>query len=129
MEAVGQVLSATALAHGLHIEGLVFRNAGLYAIQNTRACTKPQGMHTDYGRVMVQHLHGTHLFPRSAIWAVHAPFRLGTRDYGDVTVRAGHVIFFRADFWHCGGPFVSEQLRFHGFQMPADVGVPQSVYT
>lgn len=131
-EAVGAVLHATACAHGLHVAGLSFRPAGLYAIVNTRACTKPQGMHTDYSRHMVAHLDSA-LAPRSAIWAPSAGFTLGLREpqekwFDGVFVPCGHVIFFRHDWWHCGGPFISEQPRFHGFQLPATLHVPGSVY-
>ena len=125
---MGEVLQATARAHGLAVEGLVFRPAGLYGIYNTRACCTHQAMHTYYGQHMVQHLHGTPLAPRSAIWAVRAPFTLGSVDHGQLVVRARRVIFFRADFWHCGGPFRTEHPRFHGFQLPPTLHVPGAVY-
>ena len=127
-EVVGAVLQATACAHGLAVEGLVFRPAGLYGIYNTRACCTHQAMHTDYGQHMVQHLHGTPLAPRSAIWAVRAPFTLGSVSPGRVLVHARRVIFFRHDWWHCGGPFISAEPRFHGFQLSATVHVPRAVY-
>ena len=128
-EAVGAVLHATARAHSLDVAGLSFRPAGLYAIVNTLACTKPQGMHTDYSRHMVEHLDGT-LIPRSAIWAPSAAFRLGAEDHPEgVFVPRGHVIFFRHDWWHCGGTFLTSKPRFHGFQLPPMLPVPSSVYT
>ena len=128
-EVVQGVLTETAAVHGLAVDGLSFRRDGLYAIVNAHWCTQPQGMHTDYSSTMVQHLRGTPHFPRSAIWAVHAPFQLVTRDHGKVTVPIQHVIFFRADFWHCGGPALSTWARFHGFQLPEALAVPGAVYT
>lgn len=127
-EFVGEALTQTAKAHNLDVDGLSFRPAGLYGIRNSRGCSRPQGMHTDYSSMMVKHLHGTPQFPRSAIWAVRATFVLQTRAYGDVRVPAGHVVFFMANFWHGGGPFLSSELRFHGFQLSADVGVPAAIY-
>ena len=47
---------------------------------------------------------------------------------GNWFVHARRVIFFRADFWHCGGPFRTEHPRFHGFQLPPTLHVPGAVY-
>ena len=67
------------------------------------------------------------LAPRSAIWAPSARFTLGTRGK-PVSVSRGDVIFFRHDWWHCGGPFISTEPRFHGFQLSELLHVPGSVY-
>jgi hypothetical protein len=76
-----------------------------------------QGYHTDYAHSQVGHLHGTPWYPRSAIWAALAAFEIGTRDGLVIRVPRDHVIFFMADFWHCGGPGLSPEPRFHGFQL------------
>ena len=126
---VTAVLTHTAITHGLHERGICFREEGIYAIQNSPDCTKPQGMHTDYTAALVHHLKGGPCYPRSAIWAAHAQFMLMTRDHGAIVVPEGKVIFFLADFWHSGGPAMSSMPRYHGFQKPDWIPVPDGVYT
>ena len=125
--AVRALLSETARVHGLDANGeLSFK--GLYAIQNTAACT-PQELHTDYYHPLVSHLAGTPRQPQSAVWAACHAHMWRTRDHGDILVQTGEVIFFLANFWHGGGASLSELPRFHGFHAPASVDVPTGVYT
>ena len=88
-----------------------------------------QGYHTDYAHSQVGHLHGTPWYPRSAIWAALAAFEIGARDGRVIRVPRDHVIFFMADFWHCGGPGLSPEPRFHGFQLASWTQIPTGVYT
>ena len=63
------------------------------------------------------------------IWAALAAFEIGTRDGRVIRVPRDHVIFFMADFWHCGGPGLSTEPRFHGFQLAPWTQIPTGVYT
>ena len=101
---------------------------GCYAIENTVGSAS-QGYHTDYAHSQVGHLHGTPWYPRSAIWAALAAFEIGVRDGRVIRVPRDHVIFFMADFWHCGGPGLSPEPRFHGFQLASWTQIPTGVYT
>ena len=134
---VSGILETTAREHGLEsggeLEGeerwLAFRPAGCYCIVNSRVGSPPQGCHTDYAHSQVGHLHGTPWYPRSAVWAALAAFEIGTRDGGVIRVPQSHVIFFMADFWHCGGRGLSTEPRFHGFQLAPWTQIPTGVYT
>ena len=125
---VSQLLADTARLSGLDVGGLAFRPEGCYAILNTPAARDPQGMHTDYMHGLVGHLRDTPLYPRSAIWAACSPFAIALPHEASIVVPTGHVIFFMADFWHGGGPYMSGNPRFHGFQLPAYVAIPTGVY-
>ena len=120
------VLDTTAACHQLAVPGLEF--AGMYAIQNTRACTEEQGMHTDYEECLVAPMRGTPLFPRSALWAASAPFNIARRGGSPVAVSTGHVLFFVADRWPAGTAFLTGRPRFHAFQKPRSLCVPVRVY-
>ena len=130
------ILETTAREHGLESGGglggaehwLAFRPEGCYAIENTVGSAS-QGYHTDYAHSQVGHLHGTPWYPRSAIWAALAAFEIGVRDGRVIRVPRDHVIFFMADFWHCGGAGLSPEPRFHGFQLASWTQIPTGVYT
>ena len=121
------VLTETASKHQLDAGGeLTFK--GLFGIYATPRCERRQEWHTDYQWGTVAHLRGTPTFPRSAIWAACAPFRIECRDRSCVNVPVGHVVFFLADFWHAGGAWMNGWPRFHGFLAPRSVSVPDGVY-
>jgi hypothetical protein len=46
-----------------------------------------------------------------------------------IRVPQDHVIFFMANFWHCGGAGLSPEPRFHGFQLASWTQIPTGVYT
>ena len=119
--------------HSIHLGYCIvisdrYRPEGCCAIENTVGSAS-QGYHTDYAHSQVGHLHGTPWYPRSAIWAALAAFEIGVRDGRVIRVPRDHVIFFMADFWHCGGPGLSPEPRFHGFQLASWTQIPTGVYT
>ena len=126
---VRTVLEHTSRVRGLHVPGLSFPPEGVYAIGNSSAALTPQMLHTDYPWTAVAHLRHRGVFPRSAILAVDAAFDIATRDCGTITVPPMHVIFLLASFWHGGGPHVSTWARYHGYELPEGVPLPDSVYT
>ena len=136
-QVIADVLEYTSFVHGLSVEGMSFRGPGrLYALRNTGETTlekSGQKVHTDYEHKLVEHLLDTMWYPRSAIWGPCAPFELhvGAPSAPKETVHVprGYVIFFSAGFWHGGGLRLSLEPRFHGFEMPDCVDVPQYVYT
>ena len=105
--------------------------AGVYSIRTEEGAGMQWPAHTDYAHAAVQHLlHDRARVPLSALWAASAAFELwditGTRR---VHVPAGMVAVFRADYWHCGGPHLSDGMRVHGFVVPEGVSIPSATYT
>ena len=123
------LLERTVEEHGLGVEGLQFRAAGCYAIQNSIGCDQPQGSHTDYSEGAVGYLRDTPHYPRSAIWAACADFEFEDGGGRVILVPRGHVICFMASFFYGGRPYMSDLPRFHCFYLPEYVHIPGGIYS
>ena len=108
-----------------------------YIIDTRQIRTSSQRPYRIFDTLMIQiairaliHNRDTVWYTLDTIWDTRADTEVGyTHDTTFASVPDGYVIFFRADFWHCGGPFLSGEPRFHGFQLHCTVGIPGAVYT
>ena len=68
--------------------------------------------------------------PHGPDWSLEAQVRRECLQR--VGVPLDHVIVFRADVWHAGGPYCSNMARMHGYGVPhwegRRVPVPGEVY-
>ena len=102
--------------------------SGMYGLRSFRGEVLDQALHIDYAPdVVMPFAHEPDTVPLSALWGPMAPFPITIAGVTYV-VPAGHLLVFRGDLEHAGGPYMSAYLRFHAFVALQGTTVPTYIY-
>ena len=116
--------------------------SSMYALR-TFEPTMPatQGWHTDYPRAQVEPLaDNPGRVPLSALWSPFDGFYLVVADLGvqssheadaqsqQIWVPKGHVVVFRGDVWHGGGPHFSAYPRAHAYAVEPNFVIKDAIF-